>query len=291
MAIDSALGRLGAKAGVCTSSTRPVNPFEGQIIYESDTNRTLIYDNSAWLVIADNQMLSIDTANSRVGINNTSPATAFHLKYGAGSGLPTISPAHVLVVDSDDQSGVGIYSGTTNDGYMRFGDADDSAVGGFQYDHAVDELYIRANGANKATVDTDGVHLGNTTTAAGKWVSYTPALEGSTTDPTYTVANGYYFEIGEWVIAQIIIGNFTSAGSGTFYVTTPTNIYDGDLRAVGFGAFSNGNTRYPVTLQKSSSAANRAFMNIYDGSIVNSTNPFVAGSGDYVRVQMMYERA
>lgn len=68
MAIDSALGRLGIKQGVCTSSTRPTNPFEGQVIYESDTNRTLVYDNAAWVVVADNQVLSIDAANSRVVI-------------------------------------------------------------------------------------------------------------------------------------------------------------------------------------------------------------------------------
>ena len=74
MAIDAALGRLGIKEGVCTSSTRPANPFEGQLIYETDTNRTLVYDNAAWLVVADNQVLSIDTTNSRVGINDTTPS-------------------------------------------------------------------------------------------------------------------------------------------------------------------------------------------------------------------------
>jgi len=66
-------GRLGNKSGVCTSSTRPVNPFEGQLIYETDTNRTLVYDNAAWLVVADNQVLSIDSVNGRVGIGTTTP--------------------------------------------------------------------------------------------------------------------------------------------------------------------------------------------------------------------------
>jgi len=74
MAIDAALGRLGNKSGVCTSSTRPTNPFEGQLIYETDTNRTLVYDNAAWLVVADNQVLSIDSANSRIGINDATPS-------------------------------------------------------------------------------------------------------------------------------------------------------------------------------------------------------------------------
>lgn len=38
---------------MCTSSTRPSAPYEGQMIYETDTNRVLIWDNAAWVMIAD----------------------------------------------------------------------------------------------------------------------------------------------------------------------------------------------------------------------------------------------
>lgn len=98
MSIDAALGRLGNKSGVCTSSTRPTNPFEGQLIYETDTNRTLVYDNSAWLVVADNQVLSIDPANGRVGIGTTTPAEALEVVGNIGvsgevSGGSTSFPA------------------------------------------------------------------------------------------------------------------------------------------------------------------------------------------------------
>lgn len=34
---------------ICTSSTRPASPFEGQKIYETDTDRELTYDSSAWV--------------------------------------------------------------------------------------------------------------------------------------------------------------------------------------------------------------------------------------------------
>jgi hypothetical protein len=34
---------------ICTSSTRPASPFEGQAIYETDTGLSLIYDGSAWV--------------------------------------------------------------------------------------------------------------------------------------------------------------------------------------------------------------------------------------------------
>ena len=43
----------GLKPGVCTSTTRPSAPYEGMMIYETDTNRVLVYDNAAWVMIAD----------------------------------------------------------------------------------------------------------------------------------------------------------------------------------------------------------------------------------------------
>ena len=33
---------------VCTSTTRPASPYEGQEIYETDTDRKYVYDGSAW---------------------------------------------------------------------------------------------------------------------------------------------------------------------------------------------------------------------------------------------------
>jgi hypothetical protein len=38
----------GLRPGVCTSSNRPATPFEGQMIYETDTDLTFIYGGSAW---------------------------------------------------------------------------------------------------------------------------------------------------------------------------------------------------------------------------------------------------
>jgi hypothetical protein len=38
--------------GVCTSTTRPASPFEGQAIYETDTDMMAIWNGSAWRYIA-----------------------------------------------------------------------------------------------------------------------------------------------------------------------------------------------------------------------------------------------
>jgi hypothetical protein len=50
MGLDSAYGIGSLKQGVCTSSTRPASPFEGQIIYETDTDRVLVYNGSSWII-------------------------------------------------------------------------------------------------------------------------------------------------------------------------------------------------------------------------------------------------
>jgi hypothetical protein len=36
--------------GVCTSSTRPATPFEGQAIFETDTDRMLIWNGTTWVM-------------------------------------------------------------------------------------------------------------------------------------------------------------------------------------------------------------------------------------------------
>lgn len=51
MGLDNGYG-LGVgslKPGVCTSSTRPSNPFTGQTIYETDTTLAKVWNGSAWV--------------------------------------------------------------------------------------------------------------------------------------------------------------------------------------------------------------------------------------------------
>lgn len=41
-----------AKPGVCTSSTRPASPYEGQVIYTTDTDLLQIWNGTAWRTLA-----------------------------------------------------------------------------------------------------------------------------------------------------------------------------------------------------------------------------------------------
>ena len=46
MAINSL--STGFRPGVCTSSTRPTAPYEGQVIYETDTDLSYVWGGAAW---------------------------------------------------------------------------------------------------------------------------------------------------------------------------------------------------------------------------------------------------
>jgi RNase P/RNase MRP subunit p29 len=64
MAVSSTTG--GLRTGVCLSTDRPQNPYNGQVIYETDTNRTLVWDNSAWVVVADPALVSFSGTGATV---------------------------------------------------------------------------------------------------------------------------------------------------------------------------------------------------------------------------------
>lgn len=42
----------GLRSGVCTSTTRPTAPYEGQMIYETDTDLLAIWNGSSWRYVA-----------------------------------------------------------------------------------------------------------------------------------------------------------------------------------------------------------------------------------------------
>jgi len=53
MPFSSVLGAQSVvKPGVCTSSTRPAAPYDGQVVYQTDTDQTVVWDGTAWAVLS-----------------------------------------------------------------------------------------------------------------------------------------------------------------------------------------------------------------------------------------------
>ena len=131
--------------GVCTSSTRPASPFEGQYIYETDTNRTLVYDGGAWVMTVDadsppgmvliktetftatstKQFTSLFTsefANYRCSLDLLgSTGTNFYIRFLVGT---TVQTGNILSTNAYNQlSAASIAKNTRSDQYGLIGAA------------------------------------------------------------------------------------------------------------------------------------------------------------------------
>jgi hypothetical protein len=147
----------GLRPGVCTSSTRPTAPYEGQMIYETDTDRVAIWNGTAWFSFSatvpdlpsgtallfqqttaptgwtkqtthNNKSLRVVTGTASSGGSNTFTA-AFNTSFATSGGavsdttLTTAQmPSHNHTTRFDSTAGGGILGhapgGGTNSGYV-----------------------------------------------------------------------------------------------------------------------------------------------------------------------------
>ena len=84
----------GLKPGVCTSTNRPANPYDGMMIYETDTDKVAVYDSSAWVyktgtaVPATSGLVPITPTSISVGSGTATSAGNGQVTYtGVGTNL------------------------------------------------------------------------------------------------------------------------------------------------------------------------------------------------------------
>lgn len=88
----------GLRPGVCLSTTRPTTPYEGQMIYETDTDLTYVYGGTAWQQISGGTAVgngglvyikqqTVGSAVSSVLVSSAFSATYDHYKifYAGGT--------------------------------------------------------------------------------------------------------------------------------------------------------------------------------------------------------------
>ena len=172
-------------ASISISDTAPGSPSAGDLWYESDTGKTFVYyadgSSNQWVEIgassaaaagatgqvqyassgafASSANFTYDGSTTfvitggKVGIGDASPARTFQVTESDSGVTPSVS--HHVLFESSDDMGVLIASGTTKNGYLRFGDSGSSASGGLNYDHNNNTMRIRTNG-------TDSVYMAST---------------------------------------------------------------------------------------------------------------------------------
>jgi hypothetical protein len=90
----------GLRPGVCTSTTRPTAPYEGQMIYETDTDMVAIWNGSAWRYLAATtptngtvlQVVNATTTTMTVNSTGTYVSTGL-----SGSITPKSASSKILV--------------------------------------------------------------------------------------------------------------------------------------------------------------------------------------------------
>lgn len=93
----------GLKPGVCTSSNRPANPFDGMMIYETDTNLVRIWNGTAWKTLAysdatSGAVLQVASATKTDTFASTLNATWLDISGLSVSITPTSTSSKVLVL-------------------------------------------------------------------------------------------------------------------------------------------------------------------------------------------------
>lgn len=86
---------------VCTSSTRPTGIQEGTMVYETDTQKVLVYSGASWVEISD-----IDRAG---GLPETSPG---HLIVANDTAKAALTAIEGMMVYQSDNNKVFVYSGS-----------------------------------------------------------------------------------------------------------------------------------------------------------------------------------
>jgi len=118
MGFDSGYGIGSLKPGVCTSTTRPASAYDGQMIYETDTNLVRIWNGTAWKTLS----YSDYTSGSVIQVVSTTKTDGFSTtstSYVDVTGLsvtitPTSASSTVLVL-----TGLALGSAATGRAYTQ----------------------------------------------------------------------------------------------------------------------------------------------------------------------------
>ena len=113
--------------------------------------------------------MAIDMSEGgKVGIGETTPLGKLHVKEDDAGNISVNSNFDQIVIEDDAHSGMSIFSGTSSDGGIYFGDSGAGNRGQFKYKHGSDIFaFIAANGSDHALEIADekvtAVHSANIT--------------------------------------------------------------------------------------------------------------------------------
>jgi len=181
------------RAGVCTSTTRPNAPYEGQTIYETDTDLMYVWSGATWIRIyssptttkGDIQTYSTVPDRLAVGSNNTylraNSSASTGLEWSSNAvGLELI--ASTTFTNSNNLLMNGVFSSTYDNYVVNVNLTSVSSA---------TTIFMRL--ANGTTVDASGIYLfGGFISYMGSGILSAVNGGGATTDWALAVQEGTY---------------------------------------------------------------------------------------------------
>ena len=121
MPLSSVIGSSSImQPGVCTSTTRPASPYDGQVIYETDTDSAMVWNGTGWVVLSTGRanpggldlikVQTIGTAVTSVTVSNVFSSTYDNYRVVFGG----------MNCSANDQVGLLTFGSTTTGYYGTF---------------------------------------------------------------------------------------------------------------------------------------------------------------------------
>jgi hypothetical protein len=182
---------------VCTSTTRPSGVAEGVMIYETDTDKVLVYDGSSWVEVSD-----LDRAGA---VPETSPG---HLIVANNTAKSALSPIEGMMVYQSDNNKVFVYSGSV---WVEVSDIDNpGAISDSAFTLAKNVKSATFNGIAAYTIAPNG-----STNVTHLEVSITPSATSSKILLWGAVSGAEFTSVGSIGIALRRNGNEIDAARGS----------------------------------------------------------------------------
>lgn len=109
--------------------------------------------------------IQISPAGTGVGVGVGAPDGLFHIHSGSAGTISANANADDLVVEHSTSGGITVLTPSTTVGALYFGSELDNDIAGVLYNHAANDLTLRANGTNVVTVDGAAASVGIGTAA------------------------------------------------------------------------------------------------------------------------------
>lgn len=140
MSLSSVTGASSIlQPGVCTSTTRPASPYDGQVIYETDTDKVAVYDSSSWVY--------------KTGTSHVAPALVLISTTTIGSAVTSVALTNIFSATYDNYRITlsGGSASTTSDGSFILGATTANYYTAFTYNGYVSPFTNFATGAANTT--------------------------------------------------------------------------------------------------------------------------------------------